>query len=71
VGRGDRGGSTRVPRGIALLAGGTVTPDDISFTLNAAGNEPQYSIGENKYLAENASTVSYTVTVNSSMVTSS
>jgi hypothetical protein len=52
-----------VPRGIAVLAGGTATPDDISFTLSAAGDEPQYSIGENKYLAENASTLSYTVTV--------
>jgi hypothetical protein len=52
-----------VPRGIAVLAGGTAAPDDTSFSLSAAKDDPQYSIGENKYLAANASTVSYSVTV--------
>jgi hypothetical protein len=52
-----------VPRGITVLAGGTATADAKSFTLNAKAGDPQYSIGENKYLAENASTLSYTVTV--------
>jgi hypothetical protein len=52
-----------VPRGIAVLAGGTAAADDLSFTLGAAADDPQYTIGENKYLAENASTLSYAVTV--------
>jgi hypothetical protein len=52
-----------VPRGIAVLAGGTAGADATEFTLTAAAGEPQYSIGENKYLAENASTRSYSVTI--------
>ena len=52
-----------VPRGITVLAGGTATADAKTFELAAALGEPQYSIGENKYLADNASTRSYTVTV--------
>ena len=52
-----------VPRGITVLAGGTAAADATSFTLHAAAGDPQYSIGENKYLAENASTLSYEVTV--------
>ena len=52
-----------VPRGITVLAGGTAAADATSFTLRAAAGDPQYSIGENKYLAANASTLSYTVTV--------
>ncbi len=52
-----------VPRGITVLAGGTAAPDATTFTLNAAAGDPQYSIGENKYLAANASTKSYAVTV--------
>jgi hypothetical protein len=52
-----------VPRGITVLAGGTAAPDATTFTLSAAAGDPQYSIGENKYLAENASTLSYTVTI--------
>jgi hypothetical protein len=50
-----------VPRGITVLAGGTAAADATTFTLSAAAGDPQYSIGENKYLAENASTLSYTV----------
>jgi hypothetical protein len=52
-----------VPRGITTLAGGTAAADAKSFTLRATAGDPQYSIGENKYLAENASTLSYEVTV--------
>ena len=52
-----------VPRGITVLAGGTAAADAKRFTLSAAPGHPQYSIGENKYLAENASTLSYEVTI--------
>ena len=52
-----------VPRGITVLAGGTAEADATSFTLSAKAGDPQYSIGENKYLAKHASTLSYTVTI--------
>jgi len=52
-----------VPRGITVLAGGTAAADATTFTLRAAPGEPQYTIGENRYLAENASTLSYEVTI--------
>jgi hypothetical protein len=52
-----------VPRGITVLAGGTAGADAKSFTLSAAPGHPQYSIGENKYLAQNASTLSYEVAI--------
>jgi hypothetical protein len=52
-----------VPRGIAVLAAGTAAEDARTFTLRAAQGEPQYTIGENQYLAKNASTLSYEVTV--------
>ena len=52
-----------VPRGITVFAGGLATADAKSFTLEAVAGDPQYSIGENKYLAENASTRSYRVTI--------
>ncbi len=52
-----------VPRGITVLAGGTTESDATSFVLSAVAGDPQYTIGENKYLAENASTLSYAVTV--------
>jgi hypothetical protein len=52
-----------VPRGITVLAGGTATADARSFTLSARAGDPQYSIGENKYLAAHASTLSYDVTI--------
>jgi len=56
-----------VPRGITVLAGGTAAADATSFTMHAKLGDPQYAIGENKYLADHASTVSYetTITVNS------
>jgi hypothetical protein len=52
-----------VPRGITVLAGGTAAAGATSFTFKGVAGDPQYSIGENKYLAENASTLSYSVTV--------
>lgn len=52
-----------VPRGITVLAGGTVAPDARSFTLKAEHADPRYAIGENSYLSEHASTTSYSVTI--------
>ena len=52
-----------VPRGITVLAGGTAGADATAFTLLATRGGAQYCIGENKYLAEKASTLSYEVTV--------
>jgi hypothetical protein len=52
-----------VPRGIAVLAGGTAAVDDTTFTLEAHLGESPYAIGENEYLAKQASSVSYEVTV--------
>ncbi len=52
-----------VPRGITVLAGGITTSDATKFTLKAAQGEALYSIGENQYLAKNASTLSYEVTI--------
>jgi len=52
-----------VPRGITVLAGGRADADADTFTLRAAAGEPLYTIGENQYLAQAASTLSYEVTV--------
>lgn len=52
-----------VPRGITVLAGGSAPADATSFELRAGQGEPQYNIGENRYLAANASTSSYEVTI--------
>jgi hypothetical protein len=52
-----------VPRGITVLAGGTAKADAKEFTLHAKAGDPQYAIGENKYLAKNASTLSYEVKI--------
>ena len=52
-----------VPRGITALAGGVAAADATSFTMRATLGDPQYSIGENKYLAVHASTLSYEVTI--------
>jgi len=52
-----------VPRGITVLAGGTAAADATSFRLSAEQGHPQFSIGENSYLAKNASTLSYDVTI--------
>ena len=52
-----------VPRGITVLAGGMTAHDATEFTLRAAKDEPLYTIGENQYLATNASSLSYEVTI--------
>ena len=52
-----------VPRGITVLAGGIAAADATQFTLEAAHGHPQYDIGENLYLAKNASTLSYEATI--------
>jgi hypothetical protein len=52
-----------VPRGITVLAGGVAAADATSFALKATNGGGQYTIGENKYLAKNASTLSYEVTI--------
>jgi hypothetical protein len=52
-----------VPRGITTLAGGTADADATEFTLKAALGSQQYGVGENQYLAVNASTLSYEVTI--------
>ena len=52
-----------VPRGITVLADGTGAADAKQFSLMARPGHPQYSIGENKYLADHASTLSYDVTI--------
>jgi hypothetical protein len=52
-----------VPRGITVLAGGTAAADAKEFTMTATLGGSQYSISENKYLTQHASSVSYEVTV--------
>jgi hypothetical protein len=52
-----------VPRGITALAGGRAAADAAEFTLKATKGQGHYTIGENEYLAINASTLSYEVTI--------
>jgi hypothetical protein len=52
-----------VPRGITVLAGGIAVADATSWTMKAVNGTVPYSIGENTYLAANASTLSYDVTI--------
>jgi hypothetical protein len=52
-----------VPRGITVLAGGTADADAKQLTLHAEAGHPQYNIGENTYLAKNAATRTYDVTI--------
>ena len=52
-----------VPRGITVLAGGVAPADATEFTLRATKGKLPYNIGENQYLARNASTLSYEVTI--------
>jgi hypothetical protein len=52
-----------VPRGTVVLAAGEATADSTEFHLTATLGDPVYGIVENKYLSQNASTVSYEVTV--------
>ena len=52
-----------VPRGITVLAGGTASADARQYSMRAELGGTNYTIGENTYLATNASTVSYEVTI--------
>jgi hypothetical protein len=52
-----------VPRGIVVLAGGIAGADATEFRLSAEAGGSHYTIGENTYLAANASTLSYSVVV--------
>ena len=52
-----------IPRGIAVLAGGTCEPDARSWSMSAALGDTHYSISENLHLANNASSRRYDVTV--------
>jgi hypothetical protein len=52
-----------VPRGITVLAGGVAAHDATQFTMRADQGGSGYTIGENRYLAKHASTLSYAVTI--------
>ena len=52
-----------VPRGITVLAGGHVPRRTRRVQPLGRLGGPQYPIGENQYLARNASTLSYKVTI--------
>ena len=52
-----------VPRGIAVIAGGTVLPDATSFTLTAEVGSPTYGILSNKFLDVEFRTIRYDVKV--------
>ena len=52
-----------VPRGVTVLAGGTAAATATEFTLRAGRGDPRYNIGENRYLAKSASTLSYEATI--------
>ncbi|MGH3733706.1 MAG: heme-binding beta-barrel domain-containing protein [Acidimicrobiales bacterium] len=43
-----------VPRGIAILAGGSAEPGDKTLTFTAKPGSPNYGLVQNKYLAERA-----------------
>ena len=52
-----------IPRGTAVLAGGSATADSKSFTLTAECGSETYGILSNVYLAEQARTTRYEVTI--------
>jgi hypothetical protein len=52
-----------IPRGITVLAGTTASADATTFTLEATLGDSRYVIGENTYLAKNASSLSYKATI--------
>ena len=53
-----------VPRGTVVVAGGECEADATSFNMSAELGSTTYGILQNKYLAENASTVEYTLSIN-------
>jgi len=52
-----------IPRGITVLAGGEAAADARTFSLRAAKAEEGYTIGEGRYLAANASSLRYELSV--------
>jgi hypothetical protein len=52
-----------VPRGVVLIAGGTVAPDATTFTLRAEAGDPAYGILSNPFLTGAANTTGYEVTI--------
>ena len=52
-----------VPRGVAVLAGGTVEPTATAFTLVAEGGSEAYGICSNRFLTREFKTVRYELTV--------
>jgi hypothetical protein len=52
-----------VPRGSTVLAGGPAGPDDTTFTMTAEVGSESYGILSNRFLAANARSIGYVVTV--------
>ena len=52
-----------VPRGVAIIAGGSAAPDARVFTLAADLGSPTYGICSNRFLDREFQTVRYEVTV--------
>lgn len=52
-----------VPRGISIIAGGTVKPDATSYTLEAKAGDCTHGICMNKFLDKEFKTETYTVKV--------
>jgi len=52
-----------VPRGITVLAGGHAEADATTFSMAADLGGTNYTIGENQYLADKASSISYRVSI--------
>ncbi len=51
-----------VPRGLAILAGGSARPGDKSLTFKAEPGSPAYGLSQNKYLLERAQARSFAST---------
>ena len=60
-----------IPRGSAIVAGGTVAADATKFNLEARIGSQTYGILANNWLDKNARPVSYEVTIDTSGTTSS
>jgi hypothetical protein len=56
-----------IPRGSAIIAGGTVDADATVFTLQADAGVHTYGILSNHFLEQNARTVRYEVTIDTSV----
>ena len=51
-----------VPRGIALLAGGSAGPEDRTLTFRAEPGSPTFGLVQNPHLLDKAKSVSYEAT---------